>query len=172
MATEQHSPPAQGRLAQGRHRICDICRTSTSSVDLSQFRFFQRARAARVLFALSFRRRVMAGKARSIESIGTKSQGGMSCGMLWLFSRQSCCFARHWMTPSPGAVVAAALEAEGVASMAAGAFMAGVDITLRDVLTRATRSRVVRVTVARVTRVARSRDGRATIPEPPGEPRR
>jgi hypothetical protein len=80
-------------------------------------------------------------------------------------------------------VVAAALEAEVVASMAAGAFMAVADITLRDVLTRATRSRVglagrvvpspvVRVTVARVTRVARSRDGRAIILEPPGEPRR
>src|ERR1700722_16177411 len=123
--------------------------------------------------------------ARSTEGIGTKSQGGMSCGMLWYFLQQSCCLARHWFptTPSPGAVVAAALEAEVVASMVAHACMAVVDTNLRDVLTRATRSRdvrvgrvvpsrVVRVTVDRVTRVARSRDGRAIIPEPPGEPRR
>jgi hypothetical protein len=62
--------------------------------------------------------------------------------------------------------------------MVAGAFMAVADTTLQDVLTRATRSRgvlagqVVPSRVARVTRVARSRDGRATIPEPLGEPRR
>ena len=106
--------------------------------------------------------------------------------MLWYFSQQSCCFARHWYLtmPSPGvAAVAAALEAEVVASMVAGAFMAVADTTLQDVLIRATRSRVGRVgrgvlsqvvlvTVAQVTRVARSRDGRAIIREPPGEPRR
>jgi hypothetical protein len=87
--------------------------------------------------------------------------------MLWYFSQPSCCFARHWFptTPSPGAVVAA-LEAEVVASMVAGACMAAVDATLREVLARAIRlrgvlagpavpSQVALVTVAQVTRVAR-----------------
>jgi hypothetical protein len=152
------TPAAKNRkiISDLQSRPRGIYRRITSSVDLSQSRSFQRARVACVVFAHSLRRRVRLASRVPIERIGTKSQGGMSCGMLWYFSQQSCCFARHWFptTLSPGA--AAALGAEVVASMVPGAFMAVVDATLRrGVLVRATRSRVGRVAPSRVAQVVR-----------------
>jgi hypothetical protein len=63
----------------------------------------------------------------------------MSCGMLSYFWQQPCCFARHWFltTPSPAAEVAAASEAEVVASMVvADTPGAAAVATLRGVLTQ------------------------------------
>ena len=60
----------------------------------------------------------------------------MSCGMLSCFWQQSCCFARPWFltTPSPAVAVAAAEEAEVVASMVVPLVGGAVDTILPGVL--------------------------------------